>query len=307
MSEKTKQGMPSDQDLRTMQEVRNERGLTRIRELPISQISDFPRHPYKVKDDQDMADLAESIRKNGVLTPITVRKIPGGKFEMISGHRRKRASEIIGLRTIRGEVLNVDEDAAAIMMCDSNLHRSVILPSEKAFAYKMRLEAMKRQGKRTDLTSTRLVSKLRTDEKIAAIVGESREQIRRYIRLTNLTPKLLDMVDEGRISLRSAVDISYFPKDLQKELYAYIKKNSRIPSHSQVVQMRSLLRQEKLTKETLTSVLQEKKPKQKTRIVLSDDRLDGLLPKNLSNTKIQEYIIKALEHYNSSIKQENEL
>ena len=307
MSEKTKQGMPSDQDLRTMQEVRNERGLTRIRELPISQISDFPRHPYKVKDDQDMADLAESIRKNGVLTPITVRKIPGGKFEMISGHRRKRACEIIGLRTIRGEVLNVDEDAAAIMMCDSNLHRSVILPSEKAFAYKMRLEAMKRQGKRTDLTSTRLVSKLRTDEKIAAIVGESREQIRRYIRLTTLTPKLLDMVDEGRISLRSAVDISYFPKDLQKELYAYIKKNSRIPSHSQVVQMRSLLRQEKLTKETLTSVLQEKKPKQKTRIVLSDDRLDGLLPKNLSNTKIQEYIIKALEHYNSSIKQENEL
>ena len=128
MSEKTKQGMPPDQDLRTMQEVRNERGLTRIRELPISQISDFPRHPYKVKDDQDMADLAESIRKNGVLTPITVRKIPGGKFEMISGHRRKRACEIIGLRTIRGEVLNVDEDTAAIMMCDSNLHRSVILP-----------------------------------------------------------------------------------------------------------------------------------------------------------------------------------
>ena len=207
MSEKTKQGMPPDQDLRTMQEVRNERGLTRIRELPISQISDFPRHPYKVKDNQDMADLAESIRKNGVLTPITVRKIPGGKFEMISGHRRKRACEIIGLRTIRGEVLNVDEDAAAIMMCDSNLHRSVILPSEKAFAYKMRLEAMKRQGKRTDLTSTRLVSKLRTDEKIAAIVGESREQIRRYIRLTNLTPKLLDMVDEGRITLRSAAAV----------------------------------------------------------------------------------------------------
>ncbi len=211
MSEKTKQGVPSDQDLRTMQEVRNERGLTRIRELPISQISDFPRHPYKVKDNQDMADLAESIRKNGVLTPITVRKIPGGKFEMISGHRRKRACEIIGLRTIRGEVLNVDEDAAAIMMCDSNLHRSVILPSEKAFAYKMRLEAMKRQaGRPQKKNGAQLVPHFtngKARDILADEIGESREQIRRYIRLTNLTPKLLDMVDEGRITLRSAAAV----------------------------------------------------------------------------------------------------
>ena len=226
---------------------------------------------------------------------------------MISGHRRKRACEIIGLRTIRGEVLNVDEDTAAIMMCDSNLHRSVILPSEKAFAYKMRLEAMKRQAGRPRKNASPLGRHLRSDEEFSKEIGESRNQIHRYIRLTNLTPKLLDMVDEGRIPLRSAVDISYFPKDLQKELYAYIKKNSRVPSHSQIVQMRTLLRQEELTKETMTSVLHEKKPMQKTRIVLSDDRLDSLLPKNLSNTKIQEYIITALEHYNSSIKQENQI
>ena len=171
--------------LRTMQEVRDERGLTRIRELPIDQIADFPDHPYKVEDNQDMMDLVESIRKNGVLTPVTVRKIPGGKFEMISGHRRKRACEIIGLRTIRGEVLSVDEDAAAIMMCDSNLHRSVILPSEKAFAYKMRLEAMKRQAGRPEKNATRLGTHLRSDEQFAKEIGESRNQIHRYIRLTS--------------------------------------------------------------------------------------------------------------------------
>ena len=297
MDEKRKQDMPVVEEIRTMQEVRDEWKLTRIRELPIDQISDFPAHPYKVKDDQDMMDLVESIRKNGVLTPVTVRKIPGGRFEMISGHRRKRACELIGLRTIRGEVLNVDDNVAAIMMCDSNLHRSVILPSEKAFAYKMRLEAMNRQGKRSDLTSTPLVSKLRANEELGLAVGESREQIRRYIRLTNLIPQLLDMVDEGRLPMRTTVDISYLPENLQEDLYVCIKKKSQIPSHSQVVKMRSLLQQEKLTKDSIAAVLQEKKSNKKIKIVLRDERAMRLIPQNLTGERREEYIIRALEHY----------
>ena len=298
MDEKRKQDMRVVEEIRTMQEVRDEWKLTRIRELPIDQISDFPDHPYKVKDDQDMMDLVESIRKNGVLTPVTVRKIPGGRFEMISGHRRKMACELIGLRTIRGEVLNVDDNVAAIMMCDSNLHRSVILPSEKAFAYKMRLEAMNRQGKRTDLTCAPVEHKLvKSRDILADYVGESREQIRRYIRLTNLIPQLLDMVDEGRLPMRTAVDISYLPEKLQEDLYACIKKKSQIPSHSQVVKMRSLLQQEKLTKDSIAAVLQEKKSNQKVKIVLRDERAMRLIPKNLTGERCEEYIIRALEHY----------
>ena len=285
------------EDMFTMQEVRDERKLTRIRNLPVDQIVDFPDHPYRVRDDQDMTYLVESIRANGVLTPVTVRKIPGGRYEMISGHRRKRACEILGIKTIRGEVLDLDEDTAAIMMCDSNLHRSVILPSEKAFAYKMRLEAMNRQGKRSDLTSTPLVSKLRANEELGLAVGESREQIRRYIRLTNLIHKFLDMVDEGRIPMRTAVEISYLPEKLQEDLYACIKQEAHIPSHSQVVQMRRLLQQEKLTKDSIAAVLQEKKSNQKVRIVLRDERAMSLIPENLTGEKCEEYIIRALEHY----------
>ncbi len=300
MAEK-KSSTAAGEKLRTMQEVRDERGLTRIRELPIDQIADFPDHPYKVEDNQDMMDLVESIRENGVLTPVTVRKIPGGKFEMISGHRRKRACEIIGLRTIRGEVLSVDEDAAAIMMCDSNLHRSVILPSEKAFAYKMRLEAMKRQaGRPQKKNGAPLVPHFpngKARDILADAVGESREQIRRYIRLTNLIPQLLDMVDEGRIPMRTAVDISYFPENLQSYLYEYISKGARIPSYSQVMQMRSLLQEKKLTKKSMTEILQEKKPKRKNKIVLKSERVMNLIPEDLSAESCEEYIIRALEHY----------
>ena len=298
MAENRKQDTSVVEEIRTMQEVRDEWKLTRIRELPIDQISDFPAHPYKVKDDRDMMDLVESIRKNGVLTPVTVRWIPGGRFEMISGHRRKRACELIGLRTIRGEVLNVDDNVAAIMMCDSNLHRSVILPSEKAFAYKMRLEAMNRQGKRTDLTSATLLQKsISSREMLAKEVGESHEQIRKYIRLTNLIAQLLDMVDEGRLPMRTAVDISYLPEDLQEDLYACIKKEAHIPSYSQVVQMRSLLQQGKLTKDSITAVMQDKKSNQNVKIVLRDERVMSLIPANLTGKKCEEYIIRALEHY----------
>ena len=289
-------------DLFTTQEVRDERKLPRIRELPIDQIADFQDHPYKVRDDEDMMDLMESIRENGVLTPVTVRKIPGGTFEMISGHRRKRACELLGYKTIRGEVVDLDKDTAVIMMCDSNLQRTTILPSEKAFAYKMRLEAMKNQGKRTDLTSTPLVEKLSSKDgfsvtRLGNEVGESREQIRRYIRLTELIPAILEMVDEGKISMRPAVEISYFPKELQEELLENMEMEACTPSHDQTIRMRKLLSDGKLTAEAITAVMQEEKPNQKERIVLRDDRTRKLLPKDLPAAERETYIIRALEFY----------
>lgn len=287
-------------DLFTTQEVRDERKLPRIRELPIDQIADFPDHPYKVKDDEDMMDLMESIRENGVLTPVTVRKIPGGTFEMISGHRRKRACELLGYKTIRGEVVDLDKDTAVIMMCDSNLQRTTILPSEKAFAYKMRLEAMKNQGKRTDLTSVPMAQKLtgKTSRQILGeAVGESQDNVRRYIRLTELIPTILEMVDEGKIAMRPAVEISYFPKELQEELLENMEMEACTPSHDQTIRMRKLLSDGKLTAEAITAVMQEEKPNQKERIVLRDDRTRKLLPKDLPAAERETYIIRALEFY----------
>lgn len=284
-------------DLFTTQEVRDERKLPRIRELPIDQIADFPDHPYKVRDDEDMMDLMESIRENGVLTPVTVRKIPGGTFEMISGHRRKRACELLGYKTIRGEVVDLDKDTAVIMMCDSNLQRTTILPSEKAFAYKMRLEARNRQGKRSDLTSGPVGPKLRGNELLAHEVGESTTQIKRYIRLTELIPAILEMVDEGKIAMRPAVEISYFPKELQEELLENMEMEACTPSHDQTIRMRKLLSDGKLTAEAITAVMQEEKPNQKERIVLRDDRTRKLLPKDLPAAERESYIIRALEFY----------
>ena len=293
------------EDMFTMQEVRDERKLTRIRNLPVDQIVDFPDHPYRVRDDEDMAYLVESIRANGVLTPVTVRKIPGGRYEMISGHRRKRACEILGIRTIRGEVLDLDEDTAVIMLCDSNLQRSVILPSEKAFAYKMRLEAMNRQGKRTDLTCAPVEHKLvKSRDILADYVGESREQIRRYIRLTNLIPQLLDMVDEGRIALRTAVEISYFPGDMQGILFACMDKDQSVLSHSQAAGMRELLKQGKLTARSI-KMMHAGKPVREKKIVLRGDRVTGLIPEGMTDAEREEYIIRALEHYSRYIKKHN--
>ena len=283
-------------DLFTTQEVRDERKLPRIRELPIDQIADFPDHPYKVRDDEDMMDLMESIRENGVLTPVTVRKIPGGTFEMISGHRRKRACELLGYKTIRGEVVDLDKDTAVIMMCDSNLQRTTILPSEKAFAYKMRLEAMKNQVKRTDLTSRPVGEKLSVN-KLAEAVSESGRQVHRYIRLTELIPAILEMVDEGKIAMRPAVEISYFPKELQEELLENMEMEACTPSHDQTIRMRKLLSDGKLTAEAITAVMQEEKPNQKERIVLRDDRTRKLLPKDLPAAERESYIIRALEFY----------
>ena len=294
-------------DMFTTQEIRDERKLPRIRDIPIKAIKDFPDHPYKVKDDEDMMNLMESIKENGVLTPVTVRKIPGGSYEMISGHRRKRACELLGMPVIRGEVVELDRDEAIIMMCDSNLQRTTILPSEKAFAYKMRLEAMKRQGKRTDLTSATSLRKFgEARDEIGADVGESRETVRKYIRLTELIPEILELVDEGKIALRPAVEISYFPKDLQEDLVDTMEMEACTPSHAQTIRMRRLLADNKLTAESITAIMQEEKPNQKEKIILRDDRTRSLIPKDLPVNKREDYIIKALEHYGRYLKKQRE-
>ena len=294
-------------DMFTTQEIRDERKLPRIRDIPIKAIKDFPDHPYKVKDDEDMMNLMESIKENGVLTPVTVRKIPGGSYEMISGHRRKRACELLGMPVIRGEVVELDRDEAIIMMCDSNLQRTTILPSEKAFAYKMRLDAMKRQGKRTDLTLCPVGTKLDSGETIAQEQGDSRRQIFRYIRLTELIPEILELVDEGKIALRPAVEISYFPKDLQEELFDTMEMEACTPSHAQTIRMRRLLTDNKLTAESITAIMQEEKPNQKEKIILRDDRTRNLLPKDLPVNKREDYIIKALEHYGRYLKKQRDM
>ena len=232
--------LPTLDDLFSTQEIRDEAKLAKIRDIPIDLIDDFPDHPYKVRDDEDMMQLVESIKERGVITPATVRQKEDGRYELISGHRRKRASELAGLDMLRCEVVELNRDEATILMVESNLQRSVILPSEKAFAYKMRLDAMNRQGKRTDLTSTPVVSKSRTNELLGNEVGESREQIRRFIRLTNLVPELLEIVDDGRMKLRPAVELSYLNEDCQRDLVEEIDLNDCTPSHAQTIRMRKM-------------------------------------------------------------------
>ena len=296
-------------DMFTTQEIRDERKLPRIRDIPIKAIKDFPEHPYKVKDDEDMMNLMESIKENGVLTPVTVRKIPGGSYEMISGHRRKRACELLGMPVIRGEVVELDRDEAIIMMCDSNLQRTTILPSEKAFAYKMRLDAMKRQAGRPSKNDVPVAQDLRgipSRELLSREVGESQDNIRRYIRLTELIPEILELVDEGKIALRPAVEISYFPKDLQEDLVDTMEMEACTPSHAQTIRMRRLLADDKLTAESITAIMQEKKPNQKEKIILRDDRTRSLIPKDLPVNKREDYIIKALEHYGRYLKKQRE-
>ena len=296
----------SADDLFTTQEMRDDAKLARIHEIPRDEIDEFPDHPYKVKDDEDMLNLMESIKENGVLTPATVRKKDDGRYEMLSGHRRHRACQLLGLDTLRCEIVELDRDAATIFMCDSNLQRTVILPSEKAFAYKMRLEAMNRQGKRTDLTSGPVGQKFSRDE-LADSVGESGRQVSRYIRLTELIPELLDMVDEGQIAMRPAVEISYLPKELQEELLENMEIEACTPSHDQAMRMKGLFKQGKLTPEVISAIMQEEKPNQREKVILRDERTIKLLPRDLPVSEREEYILKALEHYGRYLRKQRDL
>ena len=290
-------------DLFSTQEQRDEEKLSKIRDIPLELIDDFPDHPFKVRDDEDMQQLVESIKERGVITPATVRQKEDGRYELISGHRRKRACELAGFDTLRCEVVDLNRDEATILMVESNFQRSQILPSEKAYAYKMRLDAMNRQGQRTDLTSTPLVSKSRTNEELGNQVGESREQIRRYVRLTNLVPELLEFVDEGRIKMRPAVELSYLDEDCQRDVVDEIDMNDATPSHDQTIRMRKFFDEGKLTTEAIQAIMSEEKPNQKEKIVLRGDRVRQLIPKNIPIRQTEDFVCKALEHYNKYLRQ----
>ena len=298
--------LPTLDDLFSTQEMRDDAKLAKIRDIPLELIDDFPDHPFKVRDDEDMMQLVESIKERGVITPATVRQKEDGRYELVSGHRRKRACELAGFETLRCEVVDLTRDEATILMVESNFQRSQILPSEKAFAYKMRLEAMNRQGQRTDLTSTPVVSKLRTNETLGNEVGESREQIRRYIRLTNLVPELLDLVDEGRMKMRPAVEISFLDEDCQRDLVDEIDLNDCTPSHDQTIRMRKMFEEKKLTPEAIQAIMSEQKPNQRERIVLSGDKVRQYIPKNIPLNQTEDYVCKALEHYASYLRKRAE-
>ncbi len=298
--------LPTLDDLFSTQEMRDEQKLARIRDIPIELIDSFPDHPFKVRDDEDMTQLVESIKERGVITPATVRPKDDGRYELVSGHRRKRACELAGMDTLRCEVVELTRDEATILMVESNFQRSQILPSEKAFAYKMRLDAMKRQGKRTDLTSTPVESKLRSNESLGNETGESREQIRRYVRLTNLVPELLQFVDEGRIKMRPAVELSYLDEDCQRDVVDEIDMTDSTPSHDQTIRMRKFFDEGKLTTEVVQAIMEEEKPNQKEKIVLRGERVRQLIPKNVPLNQTEEYVCKALEHYASFLRRRAE-
>ena len=266
-------------------------------------IDDFPDHPFKVRDDEDMLQLIESIRDRGVITLATVRQKEDGRYELISGHRRKRACELAGFQTLRCEVVDLSRDEATILMVESNFQRSQILPSEKAFAYKMRLDAMKRQGKRTDLTLSPVGTKLRTADELAQECGDSRNQIHRYVRLTNLVPELLEFVDQGRIKMRPAVELSYLDEDCQRDVVDEIDMNDATPSHDQTIRMRKFFEEGKLTTEVIQTIMSEEKPNQKEKITLSMDRVEKFIPKSIKISQREDFICKALEHYNKFLRQ----
>ena len=297
---KTDFTLPTLDDLFSSQEERDAKKNGVIREIPLELIDGFPNHPFKVKDDEEMFKLVESVKTNGVLTPAILRPKENGRYEMVSGHRRKRACELAQMDTIRCEVRDLTDDEATILMVESNYHRPEILPSEKAFAYKMRLEAMKHQGKRTDLTSSPAATKLgggRSDVELGEQVGESKDQIRRYIRLTYLIPELLNLVDEGSIKMRPAVELSYLNEDFQKAVLEEIELNLSTPSHAQAIRLRKMQDEGTLSTQTISEIMCEEKPNQKERIVLSSDRVRKLIPKSVTLDKTEDYVCKALEHY----------
>lgn len=298
--------LPKLDEYFTTQEQRDDAKLKKIYEIPLEEIDEFPDHPFKVLDDEDMMNLAESVREQGIITPATLRKKEDGRYEILSGHRRKRACELAGLDTLRSEVVEMDRDAAVIFMVDSNLQRTTILPSEKAFSYKMRLEAMKRQGRRTDLTSDPLGPKLRTNVQLANEVSESATQIKRYIRLTELIPELLEKVDKGEIALRPAVDISYFPEDIQQSLLDTIEMEQCTPSYAQTRRMRTLLAEGKLTDEAIYAIMQEEKPNQKEKFTISASKIEKVLPQSVKASQREDFILKAIDYYAKHLQRKKE-
>ena len=289
--------LTSVDELFTTQEERDAAKRETVVDIPLSEISDFPNHPFKVKMDEAMMEMADSIRQYGVLVPGMVRPKENGGYEMVAGHRRKMASELAQKATMPCLVRDLTDDEAIIIMVDSNLQREKILPSEKAFAYKMRLEAMKRQGQRTDLTSVPVAQKSTSRAELGKAVGESQDQVRRYIRLTNLIPPLLDMVDEGKIAMRPAVELSYLPENEQTTLHEMMELEDCTPSHAQTIKMRQFSENGKLTEEVILSIMQEEKPNQKEQFRMPRERISKYFPTGTPAQKIEDTIVKALDMY----------
>ena len=291
-------GLTAYDDLFKDEQELQEGKLPKIYDIPIELIDDFPDHPFKVKMDEDMDQLVESIKERGLITPITLRPKEDGRYEIVSGHRRKKACEIAGLSFVKADVREMSRDEAIILMVESNLQRSVILPSEKAFSYKMRLEAMKRQGMRTDLTSVPVAQKLKTSrEMVGEIVGESQDNVRRYIRLTELIPDLLDLVDEGKIALRPAVELSYLTTDEQEMVCRQIADCECTPSHAQTIRMRRLSEKGGLNAVIIEEIMQEEKPNQKEKVSVSYGQVKKYIPESVPYEKAGDYIVEALEFY----------
>ena len=303
----TKIELTAYDDLFETDQSREEANLSKIREIPIAEIDEFPDHPFKVLMDEDMEQLVESVSRSGVMTPATVRQKEDGRYELISGHRRKKACELAGLETLKCEVKELTRDEAIIVMVESNLQRTTILPSEKAFAYKMRLEAMKRQGQRTDLTCSPVGNKLqgvKSSDELAEKVGESKNQIFRYIRLTELVPEILQMVDERQIAFRPAVEISYLSEEQQYTLLEAMGYNDATPSLAQAIKMKKFMQEGKLTDEVIQSIMQEEKPNQKDKPTFKDERITKLIPKSIPRGQETDFVVKALEFYNRHLQRQ---
>ena len=279
---------------------RAESKLPKIHEIPLSEIDEFPNHPFHVRLDEDMDQLVESIKERGIITPVTLRQKPDGRYEIVSGHRRTKACELAGLTTVKAEIKELSRDEAIILMVESNLQRTTILPSEKAFSYKMRLEAMKhQQGERTDLTSVPVGQRFgkTSREVLADSSTDSNTQIQRYIRLTHLIPPLLDLVDSGKIAFRPAVELSYLTEEEQNGLLDSISSEQSTPSLAQALKMKEFSQNGRLNADVILSIMCEQKPNQKEKISFQSERLKPFIPKNFTAKQTEDYVIKALEYY----------
>ena len=302
-------GMTPLDDLFSTGESRAEAQLEKVVMLNPADISDFPNHPFKVKQDEAMAEMADSVKQYGVLVPALVRPKADGGYEMVAGHRRKCAATLAGITEMPCIVRNLTDDEATIIMVDSNLQRETILPSEKAFAYKMKLEAIKRQGERTDLTSSPLDKKLKgltSAQQVSQKSGDSQPQIYRYIRLTELIPPMLDMVDNGKIAFRPAVELSYLSKEQQQSLYDTMECEDCTPSLAQAIKMKEFSRDGKLTEEVILSIMQEEKPNQREKPAFRDERITRLIPKSIPRGQETDFVIRALEFYNRHLQRRHD-
>ena len=290
-------------DLFSTQEQRDNANLEKVVDISIKDIKDFPNHPFKVIDNEEMEQMRDSIKENGVLVPVLVRPKENGTYEMISGHRRKRASELAEKETIPCIVRDLTDDEATIIMVDSNMQREEILPSEKAFAYKMKLEAEKNQGKRTDLTSYQVGTKLDSADELGKQQGDSRIQVYRYIRLTELIPELLEKVDNKEIAFNPGVELSYLTEEQQYTLLDCIEYNDATPSHAQAIKLKKMSQAGTLTEDDIDDILSQEKPNQIPKMKFDESRIRSVLPKNIEDPKIEDFVVKAIEHYSKYLRQ----